>query len=92
MSDDPAFNIKFVELIEKYPCIYDYTRQDHSKRDVVEKAWNAVASKLNFSGKKKVFINFFLFKRYNYLATVKHFQASKNRTLSNHVVHEEICY
>lgn len=50
MSDDPAFNIKFVELIEKYPCIYDYRRQDHSKRDVVEKAWNAVASELNFSG------------------------------------------
>ncbi|XP_055627768.1 uncharacterized protein LOC129778274 [Toxorhynchites rutilus septentrionalis] len=49
MSDDPAFNIKFVEVVEKYECIYDYRRQDHSKRDVVEKAWGAIGSELKLS-------------------------------------------
>ncbi|KAI4455444.1 alcohol dehydrogenase transcription factor myb/sant-like [Holotrichia oblita] len=53
MSDDPIFNIKFVELVEKYPCIYDYRRQDHSKRDVVEKAWSAIGSELKLSGKQQ---------------------------------------
>lgn len=51
MFDEAAFNIKFVELVEKYPCIYDYRRQDHSKRDVVEKAWSAIGSELKLSGK-----------------------------------------
>ena len=34
MSDDPGYNIKFVELVEKYQCIYDYNHQDHGKREV----------------------------------------------------------
>ncbi|KAL1488134.1 hypothetical protein ABEB36_015092 [Hypothenemus hampei] len=49
MSDDPTYNTKFVEIIEQYPCIYDYTRADHSKREVLEKAWTAIANEMKES-------------------------------------------
>jgi len=42
MCDESAINIKSVEYVEQYPCIYDFTRDDHSKRNVTEKAWNAI--------------------------------------------------
>lgn len=50
MCDDSAFNIKFVEYIEQYPCIYDFTRDDHSKRNVTEKAWNLIGKEFKLSG------------------------------------------
>jgi len=45
MCDESALNIKFVECIEQYPCLYDFTRDDHSKRNVTKKAWSSVTSK-----------------------------------------------
>lgn len=51
MSDDPVFNTKFVEIVEKYPCIYDFTQKDHSKREVIEKAWKGIETEVKLPGK-----------------------------------------
>lgn len=50
-TDDPVSNIKFVEIVEKYPCIYDYSRKDYSKREIKEKAWAEIANITKDSGK-----------------------------------------
>lgn len=39
MCDEYALNIKFVKCIEQYPCLYDFTRDDHRKRNVTEMAY-----------------------------------------------------
>nr|CAD7411071.1 unnamed protein product [Timema poppensis] len=49
MKDDPDFNIHFVALIERRPCIYDYTSSDYSKRNVQDKAWETIAKEISES-------------------------------------------
>lgn len=44
-------NVIFVQIVAKYPPLYDYTLPDYSKRQVTEKAWNLVAKEANISGK-----------------------------------------
>jgi len=56
MCDESALNIKFVEYVEQYPCIYDFTRDDHSKRNATEKAWNAIGKEFKLSGMYILFI------------------------------------
>ncbi|XP_017492051.1 PREDICTED: uncharacterized protein LOC108380189 [Rhagoletis zephyria] len=43
MSDS---TIKFVELIETYPCLYNNTLQEYSRKDVTERAWNEVSQQM----------------------------------------------
>lgn len=43
-------NIIFVQIVEKYPCLYDYTNPEYSKRQVIEKTWNLVAKEAKLSG------------------------------------------
>jgi hypothetical protein len=48
---DQNFNIKFVQQIEKYPELYNYTLKSYSKRNVTEKAWSEVAIEVMLTGK-----------------------------------------
>ncbi|GBP17865.1 hypothetical protein EVAR_7858_1 [Eumeta japonica] len=47
MRDDPEFNIKFIELVEKNPSLYDNTRPDHGNRNKQNKIWADIGKKLN---------------------------------------------
>ncbi|XP_018325511.1 uncharacterized protein LOC108737268 [Agrilus planipennis] len=49
MRDDPAFNIKFLEVIEKHRVLYDYTMDQYSNRHIQKQTWNEVAAELNES-------------------------------------------
>ncbi|XP_064092487.1 uncharacterized protein LOC135205624 [Macrobrachium nipponense] len=44
--DDPAKNIKFVQEIEKYSCIYNHTLQEYSSKEATENAWQKVAKEM----------------------------------------------
>lgn len=56
MCDEFTLNIQFVEFVEKYPCIYDFTRDDHSKRNVIETAWSSIGKEFKLSGMYILFI------------------------------------
>lgn len=38
MYDESVFKIKFVKYITQYPYLYDFTQNDHSKRNETKKA------------------------------------------------------
>lgn len=44
--DDPAKNIKFVQEIEKYPSIYNYTLQEYSNKEATDNSWQKVAKEM----------------------------------------------
>ncbi|VEN45617.1 unnamed protein product, partial [Callosobruchus maculatus] len=52
MADDQVFNTKFIGVVEKYPCIYDYTRKDYSRKTIVEKAWKDIESEVKLPAVK----------------------------------------
>ncbi|CAH2242102.1 jg2141 [Pararge aegeria aegeria] len=43
--------LNFVQLIEQYPCLYNNTLPDYSRKDVVDKAWGEVAETMQWTGK-----------------------------------------
>ncbi|VVC36297.1 BESS motif,MADF domain [Cinara cedri] len=49
MCDESALNIKFVQFVEQYPCLYDFTRDDRRRRNVAEKAWNSIGREFKLS-------------------------------------------
>lgn len=51
MRDDIEFNIQFCEEIEKYPCLYDYSRSDYCNRSAQDQAWQKIAKKFGVQGK-----------------------------------------
>ena len=51
MADNPTFNINFVKVIEKHPCIWNYSLTEYSKRNLTEKAWANVSNEVKDSGK-----------------------------------------
>lgn len=61
MRDDIEFNIKFCELVENHPELYDYNQSSYSNRSVQDKAWELIAQELNESG---MFIFLFHFTHY----------------------------
>ncbi|XP_059622814.1 uncharacterized protein LOC132266008 [Phlebotomus argentipes] len=50
MRDDPIQNLKIVQLVEKYPLLYDNTLKEYDMKQEVEKAWNAIGSELRMAG------------------------------------------
>lgn len=50
MKDDPDFNIHFVSVIEKNPCIYDYNTKEYSCRITQEKAWENIGKEVKATG------------------------------------------
>lgn len=51
MNDDPHTNVRFVQVIETYPCLYDHSRADYSNRDTQDKAWIDISKQFDASGK-----------------------------------------
>lgn len=49
--NDQALNIKFVQKVEEYPCLYNYKLTDYSRKDVIERAWSEVGKVFNLTGK-----------------------------------------
>lgn len=43
--------VEFVQLVEMYPCIYNSDLPDYARKDTTEKAWQEVASELDWPGK-----------------------------------------
>lgn len=55
MRDDQEFNIRFVEIVKKYPCLYDKGTGQYRNKAQLENAWLLVANEVNESGT----LNFF---------------------------------
>lgn len=53
MDDNNNEIMKFVLLVEKYPCLYNHTLPEHCRKDLTEKAWNAISQKMKWSGNLK---------------------------------------
>ena len=49
MSDTGKF-IKFVQLIEQYECIFNYSCNEYSRKDSGEKAWSEISTEMKWSG------------------------------------------
>lgn len=49
--NDQALNIKFVQKVEEYPCLYNYKLTDYSRKDVTERAWSEVGKVFKLTGK-----------------------------------------
>lgn len=50
-KEDPVWNIKFIEIVERFPCIYDYNSEEYSRRETTEKAWSTISTEMNETGK-----------------------------------------
>lgn len=51
MKDDAVFNIKFVQAVEKHPCLYNNTLAEYSRKDISDNAWKVVAEEVDETGK-----------------------------------------
>lgn len=49
MSEERC-NIRFVQIVEKYPCLYNYNLDEYSRRDITEKAWDEIAEEMKWTG------------------------------------------
>lgn len=43
---DEKYNILFVKCVQQYPCLYDVSCKDYSRRDKTDEAWMNVARKM----------------------------------------------
>lgn len=50
-------NIRFVQEVEKHPCIYDYSLSEYARKDLTGNAWSEVGKKVNLSGMSTCEIN-----------------------------------
>lgn len=48
MNDDPDTNVRFLQVIETYPCLYDHSKADYSNRDTQDKD---ISKQFDASGK-----------------------------------------
>ncbi|CAH0560385.1 unnamed protein product [Brassicogethes aeneus] len=55
-TDDPIFNIKFLQLIKNRPCLWNYSLSEYSKRHIIEKVWKEVAGEMKDSVKAVPFV------------------------------------
>lgn len=58
MESDQDINIHFVQTVQTYPCLYDYSTKDYSNRNAQDKAWREIGKKFDTTCKKKIFIYF----------------------------------
>jgi DNA polymerase sigma len=68
-KNEQEFNVKLVEAVELYPCLYNYKLPEYSRRDITENAWAKVAQQVNETGKYFIFfiVLYFLFILFYYL-------------------------
>jgi len=57
MKDDPDTNVQFVQTVEMFPCLYDYTTKEYSNRNAQDKAWGEIGKKFDANSKKKKLFN-----------------------------------
>lgn len=50
LPDNEPFNIRFVQAVEKYTCLYDTTSPRYVSRDEQDKAWNCLAETFSSTG------------------------------------------
>ncbi|XP_047484169.1 uncharacterized protein LOC125035903 [Penaeus chinensis] len=50
LPDNETFNIKFVQAVEKYKCLYDTTSPRYISRDEQDKAWSCLAEPFSSTG------------------------------------------
>jgi len=53
MKDDPDTNVQFVQTVEIFPFLYDYTTKEYSIRNEQDKAWGEIGKKFDANSKKK---------------------------------------
>ncbi|CAH1983597.1 unnamed protein product [Acanthoscelides obtectus] len=41
--------VEFVKLVEAFPCLYNHSLSDYSRKDVTDKGWADIASKMNWT-------------------------------------------
>lgn len=51
-KDSPVHNVKFVQEVEKYPCLYNFKLPEYSKKSVTEAAWESIAKETRDTGKR----------------------------------------
>lgn len=49
--NEQSLNVKFVQEVEKFPCLYNYKLTQYSRKDITEAAWNKIGKEMNMSGK-----------------------------------------
>ncbi|GFO03273.1 transcription factor adf-1 [Plakobranchus ocellatus] len=47
LPESEAFNIEFVQTVEKHRCLYDVNLQEYSSKDEQDKAWSRIAHKFS---------------------------------------------
>jgi len=57
MKDDPDTNVQFVQTVEMFPCLYDYTTKEYSNRNAQDKAWGEIGKNLTPTVRKKKLFN-----------------------------------
>ncbi|KAH8293330.1 hypothetical protein KR018_004694 [Drosophila ironensis] len=45
-KDDPVYNVRFVQLVEGQPSLWNYTSPGYSKKEEVQRAWQQVANEI----------------------------------------------
>ncbi|XP_028178510.1 uncharacterized protein LOC114365961 [Ostrinia furnacalis] len=46
---DQEFNIRFVQEIEKHPCLWNFRMPDYARRDITEKTWYDIGKKFRIT-------------------------------------------
>lgn len=62
MNDDPDTNVRFVKVIETYPCLYDHSRANYCNRDTQDKAWAEISKQFNATGNILIYNIYMVFK------------------------------
>jgi hypothetical protein len=55
VKHEQEFNVKLVEAVELYPCLYNYQLPEYARKDITENAWAKVAQQVNKPGKYLIF-------------------------------------
>lgn len=58
MKSDQGTNVRFVQTVQAYPCLYDHSTKDYSNRNAQDKAWTEIGKKFDTTSKKNQFIYF----------------------------------
>ncbi|KAF5269544.1 hypothetical protein FQR65_LT17964 [Abscondita terminalis] len=46
---EQSLNVKFVQEVEKFPCLYNYKLPQYSRKDITEAAWNKIGKEMNMT-------------------------------------------
>ncbi|KAG8222298.1 hypothetical protein J437_LFUL001840 [Ladona fulva] len=55
MRDDQDFNIKFVQLVQQHPCLYDQSMPNYYRTRAQDQAWRVIANEIKENGTVRYF-------------------------------------